>query len=339
MLQLPAGTFTIPCNGVANKFVKNRVTIRGMGYQRTTILRDPNPAYAENNQAVLWGIGDDITVEDLTLDSGGTDDSQFAYQALRIDGRRSNVRRVRSINSCGCWGRVEDFVFFICPPRNDPAGGCLISECRIEQVKGGWVSGFCVWGATQVRDCRVEFPSLAGNTHPPMLVGYQAAYSNGASFIGCTQTGGNGFFYTDTGSDTNLRISNCNAINVQQGIIMTRTPDDSIDGFLIDGNIIELSTGAYWGDGCNAIAISGDGVARNVRITNNLIRYVGGAPGNPANVGKLLAAAVVTVTRAGSVVVGNSWDSGMDHNFEEGATVQSNKAIAGATPPDPTNPT
>lgn len=308
--------------------------MNGAGIGITAILRDPRWSYNQN-QPVLLAVGDDISLSDLTIDAACTNGEPFIHNAITLFGDRPELRRLWAIRVSGKWPYLECFSYFICPSASDPASGGIISECYLSQVMGDYVEGFCVWGGAHVYHCTAVFPILTNNAHPPFFNGFQAAYSYGARFESCTQIGGSGVFYTDTGSDTDLTISGIFAFNVMQGVIIVRQAGQYIDGLTVDGCTIELSTNAQVSLGANGVAVSGvnstAGKKTGTRISNNLIRYVGGARGPAENRGRLLAAAVLDGTRSGTVIQGNTWDSDFVWAAEPGATVATNNPAARAT--------
>lgn len=328
LIQLQSGIFTIPADGVQNKCLASKIHLKGNGPQQTTILRDPNPAYAANNQPVLWFTGDDVTVENLTLDANAGDSDIYTRGCLRMDGRNPQSIRVRGLHASGWWepgapGGNECFAFFV----THPDGG-LISQCSLSEVRGNYVEGFCHNGMT--RDCLVEYPPSDGSIEPPFYGGFQVSGSNGASIIGCTQRGGSAFLYTDTGSDSNVLIAHCSAKDVMRGIIMVRARDQSIDGLSVDNCVIELSMNASAGLGSNGIAISGPGAKRNCRFTNNLVRFVGGVGPAPTPM-QMLSIAAVDGECSGTVIMGNSYDSAMGAPMaESSATIHANPVCARA---------
>lgn len=335
-IHLGAGMFYT--KGRGSWHLKTNHRLAGAGENATTIQRDPTWSF-DQNQPVLLGQGDNITIEDLTIDAACTNGEAFVHSAVSIFGRCPELRRVSAIRVSGSWPYRECFSYFICPPANNPASGGLISECSLSQVMGNYVNGFCIWGGAKVVNCTVEFPILTNNSHPPSFIGYQAAYSYGAQFSGCTQIGGTGVFYSDTGSDSFLQFERIDAINVMQGFIMVRQPGQYVDGLIVDHCIIELSTNTQTSLGANGIAISGAtstaGSKRNVRISNNVIRYVGGAQGPAENIG-LLAAAVVDGDCRGTIIEGNVWDADfrcLPATDSDYATVSTNTPMARAAVP------
>lgn len=343
LIQLPSGVFPIVCDGIANRCRKSGVTVRGTGYQRTRIV-NINPANQVGNQPVLCFDGDDCTVEDVTLDAGAGDGEQYSRSCLTMNGHNPTIRGVRGIRASGFRDLmatppnpgVECFSFFL-----TGQGNGLISQCRLEQVKGNYVEGFCVRGSVKVRDCHVEYPILDSADESRWFGGYQAAYSSGASFIGCSQVGGQAFLYTDTGSDSNLLISDCFGTELMRGVIIVRGPDTYIDGLNVHDCVFELSVNADASKGSNGIAVSGStsdaGTKRNCRFTNNLIRFVGGAA--PANPGAPVSIGVCDGVREGTVIIGNSYDPAMTEPIAEPSCqmVHANAASARAVPaPSPT---
>lgn len=332
LIQVPSGIWPIKCDGVVNKCVANGITIRGQGYQRSRIINS-NPANDANNQPCLWFTGADCTVEDLLLDAGSDDGEQYARSCLRMDGANPAARRVIGINPSGnkAAGR-ECFTFFV----SGGGGSGIIDQCRVEQAKGNYVEGFNVSGSVKVRDCHVEYSVLETAEESTWFGGYQAAYSNGASFVGCSQNGGQAFFYTDTGSDSNLLIADGFATNVMRGIIMVRQTGFQIDGLNIHDTIIELSPNADWTEGSNAIAITGPGAKRNCRFNNNLLRFVGGAT---VAAGRICSIGVFDGEVSGTVMMGNSWDSSMlqpQAPSDTQAAIHANPNAARAVLPNPT---
>lgn len=340
LILVPSGVHTIPCDGVQNYSNRGGLKIKGNGMMQTFIQRDPSPQYAVNNQPVLRLDGDDCAVNGLTLDAGGAVGDTFVHACLEMHGRNATAWGVRGIRPSGVWPtdpavwKIECFAFFI------TGVGAVVNFCRVEQVPFDkdnpttYVEGFSVNG--QCLYCHVEFPVLDSNVHPPFLNGYQFSGSNGATFQGCTQNGGNGFVYTDTGSDTNVRISGCRATNVHQGIIITRAAGEYIDGLMVDGNIIELLPTCNVNEGANGIALSGPGDKRNVSIRGNLVRYVGGVRGPIVNVGRLIAAGALEGVCDGILIQNNRFDEDFAVDPWLNAIVLNNTTMARATAQEPT---
>lgn len=335
-IHLGAGLFYT--KGRGSWHLKSNQRLSGVGRNATTLRRDPRWSF-DQNQPVLLAQGDNITVEDLTMDAACTNGDAFVHNAISIFGRNPELRRLSAINVSGSWPYGECFSYFVCPPQDDPASGGLISECSLSSVKGNHVEGFCVWGAAKVINCTVQFPILTNNVHPPFFNGFQAAYSYGASFENCSQVGGSGVFYTDTGSDKYLSLRRIVGVNVMQGIIMVRQPDQFIDGMVVEGCVIELSTNTQTSLGANGIAVSTStgvgGSKRNVHIRNNVIRYVGGAQGPASNRG-LLAAAVLDGDCRGTIIEGNIWDGDfrcLPATDSDSATISTNLPAARAALP------
>jgi hypothetical protein len=338
MMHVAPGLYPIRCDGTP--LLKSGQSIQEIVPNSVTIQRDNRPEWAANNQPVVYGLGDDITVLGLGLDANGSDTDNYVHSCLRIQGARSVVSGVRGLNASGVWNgqNGECFAFFI-----EGQDG-VMRDCRLSQVKGypsplspviiprGWVGGFCSNGT--VENCFVDYPLLRDNAHPPFFYGFQASNSNGGRFINCRQRGGSSLFYADTGSNSNLRISGCVAINVMQGIVIVVQPNSVLDGLQVDNNVIELSTTATWETGSNAIAVSGGGACLNFRATGNLARYVGGAQGPIGNIDELIGIGVVTATRSGTVIVNNQVDADFDMSqYEVGAMVENNIACARAPSP------
>lgn len=305
--------------------------IVGAGKFTTTIRRDPRFSYNQN-QPVLTAAGDNITLEDFTIDAACTNGEPYSHNAISLFGDNPVLRGLNVVGVSGKWPNLECFSYFICPTVNDPSFGGTISGCSLSDVMGDYVEGFSVWGGCRVVNCDVTFPTLTNNAHPPFFNGFQAAHSYGARFDRCRQIGGSGFFYTDTGSDSDLSISDCFAWNIMQGVVLVRHPGEYIDGFSVYNCVFELSTNAQVSLGANAIAESDSsatpGIARNVRAYNNFIRYVGGAAGPAENYGRILAVGIVGGNRAGTVIQNNSWDPGFTWAAEPGATVSTNMPAA-----------
>ena len=269
-LKLGRGLFSLPCDNVANVIRGDNIHIYGAGSGLTTIRRELPEV---GNQPVLRCIGDNVTVDNLTLDANGSDTDRYVHAGLQIDGRNAKVRNVEVINASGQKNlKQECWAFFIVTDETQPTG--LVQDCLVTNVHGDYVRGFAFGGTDcggNIVRCRAEFPHLTA-LDGPIFAGFQAAGSS--RIIDCTQDGGMDMFYTDTNSSRYMRISGCLGTNLLRGVWISVQSGQSCDGLTVRDCLFELLPGVAGNR--YGVAVSGPGDIRNVRVANNAFRWADG---------------------------------------------------------------
>jgi hypothetical protein len=272
VIHLLPGTFVSVEVGL-----KGNQKLKGAGRDVTIVKRGRK----EDTQVdgFIWSREDGIEVSDLTVDSNATGSELKKKNAIYLIGSHCAVRRVKAIHNVGSYaGSQECFPFFI-GWTNSVANE--ISECEVSSVLGDYCTAIELLGQGIVKFNHVFLPPFTNVNS--IYTGYQASGTTDATFMGNTSEGGLYGFETDTASETNLTLLDNWFHNVFQGIVVRKGPMTGwgIDGLLIEGNIIELSTNVpvWQGNWSQGVQIdNGDTSRRNVyqrmAVLGNTIRYV-----------------------------------------------------------------
>lgn len=321
LIKIPPGKFLLRCDGTV--VIKPGVKIIADSPWSTQILRDPNPLYTENNQPIFLGRGDCITIENIGFDSGDNGGfavpGPWAYSHVRIQGRSFRVINCHGIRPTGNYAaRTECWSFFMETGERYATG--IVRDCSVTDVRGDYVDGFSSSGACVFDNCRVYFPTPAGSAAPPQFVGFQA--SDGSQVINCHTVGGTAFFYTDTNSSRNMRISGCTGTGLVCGVAIAVPAGQSCDGLTVDGCTFELVPNLAGNR--VGVVVSGPGAKRNVRVLNSVIRWTDGLLTDSPT----LKFAANVPDGSGHLYQNNAIDAGMI--WGENATALNNSMIARA---------
>lgn len=303
--------------------LKSNQRLFGAGEGVTVIERDPRWSF-DQNQPVILGQGDNITVAYLTINAACTNGELFAHECLRIIGKSPHVSRVHGMRTSGNWARgLECWSFFLITGETIPTG--LVSDCWLSDVRGDYTEAFSASGACNFENCFPDFPISTNASVPPFYNGFQAA--GFSTIVNCRQRGGTGFFYTDTES-INVRLSRCHGWELLQGVQVSVRPNQLCEGLTIDGCTFEMSTNTSAGH--YGVAVSryppDQGAIRNVRVLNSVFRYSNGVQGPTNNAGTFNAVAIIGAT--GTVIAGNAIDGDMIVQAESGASTNGNTVTA-----------
>jgi len=296
----------------------------GTGQGITTLRRDPRFSY-QTNAPMIFTTHDDVSVSDVTLDAASTNGDSFKHECVALRGSRSRVVRITATGWNGVYSNsLECFPILVQGNQTNAADGGLISEC---EVSGGqnYVTGISLNSAGVIEKCRTVYPFLTGNAHPPLYIGYQTTGSSGAVLRDNVCFGGNIGFYTDTTNETDLILTGNRFYGVMQGITFAKSGGASVNGVVISGDWIELSTNTLASAGGAGITFANSpGYANNLMIYGCTVRYQDGKPGPAGNIGSLQAIGV-TAPATNTLLMGNTWDQDFVMSvITNNATIMSN---------------
>jgi len=147
---------------------------------------------------------------------------------------------------------------------------CVITNYVLPDVSAGYanVYAFASAGATTYRNCRAYLPNGTGISSTGFYLGGAVDQLIDRCHVEGAYLGAYGNYY----GSTNVSIQNSHFTNVGVGIYFASHSANPIDTVNIDHNVIDI-----WSSGGNGIdfyGVSGAAV-RNIKITENTIRFVG----------------------------------------------------------------
>lgn len=201
----------------------------GAGMGTTTVRRDRGFGL-NRDQSIFWSYSDQVTLEDMTLDANGARSDVWQRNGCDLWGSFNTVRRVEVINATGCWtNHAECFPIFV--GWSNYTTGNVISECRVRQPAGDYITGISLNGGGWVDRCVAELPTAYGNCC------FQGSCINGATFTLNTSLGGFYGYYSDWGSDTNLTLAFNDFSRSSQAVVITKGSTNWVTvGFRSIGN-------------------------------------------------------------------------------------------------------
>lgn len=285
--------------------VKSNTAIIGAGAWKTTIeLRVINQTNPIEIVGTDGGSVYNVLIQDLGIDGQATGSELHKRQAVALRGSYNKIQRVEVVNCIG--PSQEAFLLYL-------GGGISqlgnsIEDCKISEVKGNYISAISVQGQGYVKNNFVDLPDItlsAGDN----IFGINLGSGNNLVVEGNFVSGGTRSIHYDTDDIKNVIVKNNILLNARSGIHFQTTWD--VDNVFICDNIIEMNPDESGASEANAIMLWHNSPTvgkefKNIYVTGNTIRYVGGIITQPYANNRALNIKADVADRAGNFIFANN---------------------------------
>ena len=219
--------------------LRKNVQLFGAGTNVTTIRKDVTLRPGDQQNFVLRTFENGVTVSNLTVDCAGQDRDQFKTTGIWLEASGCAVRNVKVVNFAGNFLTKQECAGIAIGYTG--TSNNIVADCAVFDAVGTYGDGIAMAGSGLVSNNMVTMPTA---TTKGLWVNYVVTGTRNGLFCNNTSYGGMDGFWTDTGCETNLTITENAFRHCKLGIYFGKSGASGgyVDGLYISNNVVTLST-------------------------------------------------------------------------------------------------